>query len=96
MENALLQNHKIISVLLVLFLCAASFAGGAVFGKKYGYENAHYQGYLAGKMDLFYAVTQATGYKESDGTECKHLTDFKADALYVCTINDVKTIAVSD
>lgn len=87
------RTTKTLTLFVVLFLCAASFVGGAVFGKKYGYENAHYQGYLSGKMDLFYAVTNATGYKQSEGEDCKHITSFKADAISVCTINGVKTIA---
>ena len=80
----------------MLLMCGLSFAGGAIFGKNYGYKNAHDQGFLSGKTDLFRTITSATGYKKSEGTDCTHLSDLKADALYVCTINGTKTIAVSD
>ena len=84
------KTTKIISVLLFLFFCAASFIGGAIFGKKYGYQNAYKQGYLSGKMDIFNAVTRATGYKISEAEDCEPITSFKADAISVCTINGVK------
>lgn len=95
------RTTKILSLFVVLFLCAASFVGGAVFGKKYGYDYAFRQGFTVGQIELTKEIADTTEQeqkisKEEWNKNCQHMKDLKDMSLFVCTINGVKTIALYD
>lgn len=89
------RTTKIISLLLVVFLCAASLVGGAVFGKNYGHDFSYKQGYATGYLDFAKDIKSATeGNTHDENRVCKPLSAMKWVSVSVCTINDVKTIVV--
>lgn len=86
------------SLLLAVFLCAASFVGGAVFGKQYGYEFAYKNGYATGYLDLAKDIKSATASNVDieDIKDCKNISSMKWVSVSVCTINGVKTVSTTD
>lgn len=89
------RTTKIISVLLVLFLCAASFVGGAVTGKNLGYASAYKAGYADGYLVLAKDIKIATeGNPETEVKDCKPISAMKWVSISVCVTNGSKTIQV--
>ncbi|MCL4678018.1 MAG: hypothetical protein KJ017_05415 [Alphaproteobacteria bacterium] len=89
------KTAKIIAVLLVVFLCAVSFVGGAFFGKKYGHDFSFKQGYATGYLDLAENIKSATeGNPETENKDCSPISAMKWVSISVCTTNGSKTIKV--